>query len=70
MTRPVSPPARSAASSDEGRRRGDDLERKGGGSFRRRRGRGDSHQTFDHDEQPAIVRQAATALQAYKPPAA
>ena len=30
----------------------------------------ESHQIFDHDEQAAIVDQAATALKAYKPPTA
>jgi uncharacterized protein with GYD domain len=30
----------------------------------------DTHQIFDHDEQSAIVQQAATALKAYKPPTA
>jgi uncharacterized protein with GYD domain len=30
----------------------------------------ETHQIFDHDEQAAIVKQAATASQAYKPPTA
>lgn len=30
----------------------------------------ETHQIFDHDEQAAIVKQAATALKAYKPPIA
>jgi uncharacterized protein with GYD domain len=30
----------------------------------------ETHQIFDHDEQAAIVQQAATARKAYKPPAA
>ncbi len=30
----------------------------------------ESHQIFDHDEQAAIVKQAAAALRAYKPPTA
>ena len=30
----------------------------------------ETHQIFDHDEQAAIVKQAATALAAYKPPTA
>ena len=30
----------------------------------------ETHQTFDHDEQAAIVQQAATARQAYTPPTA
>ena len=29
-----------------------------------------THQIFDHDEQAAIVKQAGTALRAYKPPTA
>ncbi len=30
----------------------------------------ETHQIFDHDEQASIVKQAATALGAYKPPTA
>ena len=30
----------------------------------------ETHQIFDHDEQAAIVKQADTALRAYKPPTA